>query len=51
MSYLTEADIEQMLLEQLQTLGYAHLASDTTNPDGKQPERESYSDVILTQRL
>jgi type I restriction enzyme R subunit len=51
MSYLTEADIEQMLLEQLQTLGYAHLASDTTNPDGEQPERESYSDVILTQRL
>lgn len=51
MSYLSEADIEQMLLEQLQTLGYAHLASDTTNPDGEQPERESYSDVILTQRL
>lgn len=24
---------------------------DTTNPDGSQPEREFYSDVILTQRL
>ncbi|MGI0492932.1 type I restriction endonuclease subunit R [Alkalinema pantanalense CENA528] len=51
MSYLTEADIEQMLLEQLQHLGYAHLAGVVTNPDGSQPERESYADTILAQRL
>ncbi|MCG9885784.1 MAG: type I restriction endonuclease subunit R [Cyanobacteria bacterium] len=51
MSYLSEADIEQMLLEQLQHLGYAHLAGVVTNPDGSQPERESYADTILSQRL
>ena len=51
MSYLTEADIEKMLLEKLQHLGYVHLASVVTNPDGSQPERESYSDTILSQRL
>jgi type I restriction enzyme R subunit len=51
MSYLTEADIEQLLLEQLQSLGYTHLADVITSPDCSQPERESYSDVILTQRL
>ncbi|MCJ2541531.1 type I restriction endonuclease subunit R [Thermostichus vulcanus] len=51
MSYLTEADIEQTLLEQLQHLGYTHLADVVTNPDGSHPERESYADVILSQRL
>jgi type I site-specific restriction-modification system R (restriction) subunit len=47
----TEDDIEQMLLEQLQNLGYAHLADFVVSPDGTQPEREAYSDTILTQRL
>ncbi len=51
MSYLTEAQIEQILLEQLQSLGYTHLADMVTNPDGSQSERESYSEVVLTQRL
>jgi type I restriction enzyme, R subunit len=51
MAYLTEDDIEQMLLEQLQNLGYAHLADFVVSPDGTQPEREAYSDTILTQRL
>jgi len=51
MSYLTEAQIEQILLEQLQTLGYTHWTDAIANPDGSQPERESYADTILTQRL
>jgi type I restriction enzyme R subunit len=51
MSYLTEADIEQLLLEQLQGLGYGYLAEAVTNPDGSHPQRESYTDAILAQRL
>jgi len=51
MSYLTEADIEQMLLEQFQSLGYALIPDVITNPDGSRPERESYADAILSQRL
>jgi type I restriction enzyme R subunit len=51
MSYLSEADVEQLLLEQLQTLGYNHLPDGIASPDGTAPERESYSDVILSQRL
>jgi len=51
MSYLSEADIEQLLLEQFQQLGYTHLADVIVSPDGNQPERESYGDVILSQRL
>jgi type I restriction enzyme R subunit len=51
MSILTEAEIEDILLGQFQNLGYNHLAKDIVNPDGSNPERESYSDVILPQRL
>jgi type I restriction enzyme, R subunit len=51
MPYLTEDNIEQMLLEQLQSLGYTHLTDAIVSPDGTQPEREAYSDTILTQRL
>jgi len=51
MSTLTEAEIEDILLAQFQSLGYDHLVKDIVNPDGSSPERESYSDVILPQRL
>ncbi|MCY7383838.1 MAG: type I restriction endonuclease subunit R [Microcoleus sp. CAN_BIN18] len=51
MSYLTEAAIEQILLEHFQKLGYALIPDVITNPDGSRPERESYADVILSQRL
>ncbi|MEG5138662.1 MULTISPECIES: type I restriction endonuclease subunit R [unclassified Microcoleus] len=51
MPYLTEADIENIIIEQFQSLGYGYLADVIVSPDGSQPERESYSDAILTQRL
>jgi type I restriction enzyme R subunit len=51
MSYLSEADIEQLLIEQFQNLGYTYLPNVIASPDGSQPERESYSDVILARRL
>ncbi|AFY60090.1 type I restriction endonuclease subunit R [Synechococcus sp. PCC 6312] len=51
MSFVTEDDIEQVLIEQLQHLGYHYLPDSVANPDGTAPERESYADVILPQRL
>ncbi len=51
MSYLSEADIEHLLIEQFQNLGYTYLSDVIASPDGSQPERESYRDVILTRRL
>ncbi len=51
MSFVTEADIEQVLIEQLQGLGYNYIPDSIANPDGTAPERESYGDVILPQRL
>jgi type I restriction enzyme R subunit len=51
MAYISEAAVEQMVLDQLADLGYA-IATDTEiGPDGKAPEREAYADVILTRRL
>ena len=51
MAYLSEADIEAMLLEQLEGLGYARLSDAVIGPDGSAPEREAYSDVLLVGRL
>ncbi|RFP52717.1 MAG: type I restriction endonuclease subunit R [Limnothrix sp. CACIAM 69d] len=51
MPSLTEAQVEQILLDQFQALGYTYLADGVTNPDGSQPEREAYADTILSQRL
>ncbi len=51
MAYLSEADIEAMLLEQFEGLGYTPLTDAVAGPDGTCPEREAYSDVILQNRL
>lgn len=52
MSILTEAEVEAILLGQLQSLGYTCLIDTiTSNPDGPVPEREAYSDVLLLGRL
>lgn len=51
MAYLSEAAVEQVVLDHLAGLGYA-LASDTDiGPDGRAPEREAYADVVLLKRL
>ncbi|MCC5865964.1 MAG: type I restriction endonuclease subunit R [Wenzhouxiangella sp.] len=50
-SFLSEAQLETALLEQLATLGYACTADDTIGPDGKTPEREAYDQVVLEGRL
>ncbi|NQU56549.1 MAG: type I restriction endonuclease subunit R [Rhodospirillales bacterium] len=51
MAFITEAGIEAILLEQLESLGYTRLADSVAGPDGSAPEREAYSDVILMGRL
>lgn len=51
MAYLSEADVEQLVLDRLSALGYAVPRDAEIGPDGKTPERESYADVILQRRL
>ena len=50
-SFLSEDDVEQILLEQFQELGYEHIPDSVIGPDGTAPERASYGDVILVGRL
>ncbi|MCB1843376.1 MAG: hypothetical protein KDI09_10475, partial [Halioglobus sp.] len=43
--------LEAALLEQLATLGYTCASDDVIGPDGIQPERNAYDEVVLTARL
>ncbi len=51
MAFLSEALVEQALLEQLGTLGYSVEQEENIGPDGHRPERESHDEVILKKRL
>ena len=51
MAFISEADVEAALLDQLEALGYSRLADSIAGPDGSAPERASYSDVVLMDRL
>ncbi len=51
MAFLSEAAIEQAVLEQLRGLGYATTSDETIGPDGKAPERDSHDVVVLHPRL
>jgi len=51
MAYLSEAAIEQVVLDHLVGLGYAVATDAEIGPDGKAPEREAYADVVLAKRL
>ncbi|MDZ4136683.1 MAG: hypothetical protein U1D06_13995, partial [Paracoccaceae bacterium] len=51
MTTLTEAEVEAILLSQLQGLGYACLNDAVSGPDGHAPERDAYSDTFLARRL
>ena len=44
MAYLSEAAIEQLVLDQLSGLGYSVVTDGEIGPDGKAPEREAYAD-------
>ena len=51
MAFLSEAQLETALLEQMVTLGYACASDEFIGPDGKQPEREAYDEVVLKKRF
>ncbi|MBZ0129547.1 MAG: type I restriction endonuclease subunit R [Rhodobacteraceae bacterium] len=51
MPTLSEAEVEAVLLDQLRTLGYTCLNDAISGPDGSTPERNAYSDTILSGRL
>lgn len=51
MAYLSEAAVEQVVLDHLAALGYSITTDAEIGPDGKTPEREAYSDVVLSKRL
>ena len=48
---ITESEIEQVALDILSTLGYESILGPDIAPDGECPERSTYSEVILMDRL
>lgn len=48
---LTESAIETLAIQQLELQGYSYLHGSVIAPDGPAPERSSYGDVILEERL
>ena len=51
MAFLSEAQLETALLAQLAGLGYTCASDELIGPDGKQPERDAYDEVVLKGRL
>lgn len=51
MNNYTESDLEKAVLEWLQELGYDIVFGPEIAPDGEKPERKSFSDVVLVDRL
>lgn len=48
---LNEDAIETLAIERLKTLGYEYIHGAEIAPDSTTPERESFADVLLTERL
>jgi type I restriction enzyme, R subunit len=51
MSSITEATVEIAVLEWFANLGFQTLHGPDISPDGSMPERASYQDVVLVERL
>ncbi|WP_295932719.1 type I restriction endonuclease subunit R [uncultured Xanthomonas sp.] len=51
MAFLSEAEIEKSLVEQLRKLGYSIFSEEHIGPDSKSPERESHDVVVLHKRI
>ena len=51
MAFLSEAQLELVVLHQLGALGYVLATDAEIGPDGRTPERDAYADVILSRRL
>lgn len=51
MEIVTEAKIEYFSIEQLNSLGWEYIHGSVISPEGEKPERESYEQIILIERL
>lgn len=51
MAFLSEAAVEQVLLDQLRTLNYSIEREEDIGPDGPRPERDSNDEVVFKKRL
>lgn len=51
MTKLSEDDIEQWAIEELEALGWKYIHGSKIAPDGTEPERNSFGDVLLRGRL
>ena len=51
MAFLSEAAVEQALLDQLHALDYQIEREEDIGPDGHRPERENHAEVILKPRF
>jgi type I restriction enzyme R subunit len=51
MAFLSEAEVENALLDQLRALGYSIEREENIGPDGHRPERESHDEVVLKRRF
>ena len=51
MTKITENTIEKFAIELLERLGYQYIYAPDIAPDGDKPERNSYEDVLLSERL
>ena len=52
MAFLSEAEVEGALLEQMRALGYQiEREGEAIGPDGLRPERESHDEVVLKTRF
>jgi type I restriction enzyme R subunit len=48
---IIESEVEQVALDLLKEIGYKIIYGPDIAPDGEKPERQSYSDVVLIDRL
>ncbi len=51
MSRMTESEIELFAIEQLEKLKYQYIYAPAIAPDGEKPERKTFEDVLLIERL
>jgi len=51
MTRMTENSIEEFAIELLDKLGYEYIYAPNIAPDGETPERETYEQVLLVERL
>lgn len=51
MSHITENDIELLTIQRLEELGYSYVYGPAIAPDSDAPERESFEQVLLINRL